>query len=198
MHLCSYVLMLFALAGCSGKYEYQPVKPITVSDTDVVKVVRAAEDVLTSMHFTIEKADPNVGFVRTKPLPAAQFFEFWRDDNAGSFNSAEANLHSVRRIAELEITEQGDALLITCDVQTQRLSLPEQNVAGSAYAYRMFSRSESSVQKLRLNPKQQSRMAWVNLGSDTELADKILKRLRKRLGEPTEKKVEDQEPGSPR
>jgi len=161
---------------------------------DKLKMMEIAEDVLAKMYFTIEKADadpatPGIntrlwrGFIRTRPLAGAQFFEFWRSDNVGADNWLESNLHSIRRVVELTMSEEegppqsGNLLCINCDVQKYRLSMPEHHVSSSARAYEMFSESSSALQNLRLNPEQKAGMAWIDLGKDTQLAAEILKRI---------------------
>jgi hypothetical protein len=130
------------LAGCAQPEPHKVVEQICLSDTHKPKAMQIAEDVLDRMNFTIAKADTEQGLIRTKPLPAAQSFEFWRSDNVGSFNSTEANLHSIRRTAELDISRQGGQLCINCDVKVQRLSLPENEVTSSGRSYAMFTRSK--------------------------------------------------------
>jgi len=177
--LIRYALIASALmlTGCARQQQFKAVEQICVSDTGKAEAMRIGEDVLGRMHFTIAKADAEQGLIRTKPLPAAQSFEFWRSDNVGSFNSTEANLHSIRRIVELDISQQGGQLCIVCNVKVQRLSLPEREVTSTARAYEMFSPSHPSIQRLRLHPEQKEKMAWVELGSDRQLATDILKRI---------------------
>jgi hypothetical protein len=157
--------------------------------------MEVAEDILVKMHFTIEKADTNPatlgidtrrwrGFIRTRPLTGAQFFEFWRSDNVGAGNWLESNLHSIRRVVELNMSEQdegppqsGNRLCINCDVQIYRLSLPERRLNSSARAYDMFSKSSPALQRIELNAEQKEDMAWIDLGKDTQLAAEILKRI---------------------
>ena len=129
------------------------------------------------MYFTIEKADAQNGLIRTRPLPGAQFFEFWRSDNIGTDNTIAANLHTIRRTVTLDINQQDQELRIGCEVQAQRLSLPERQVSSSARVYGMFSISSPSLQRLKLNPEQKKEMAWIDLGSDTRLEAEILKRI---------------------
>ncbi|MFQ6034300.1 MAG: hypothetical protein ACE5NM_00430, partial [Sedimentisphaerales bacterium] len=131
--LWSLVLSLFP-AGCAEQQRYETIEQICVPGVDKAEAMQIAEDVLAEMHFTIEKADLKTGIIRTRPLPGAQFFEFWRSDNVGVFNAAEANLHSIRRIAQIcirqktedrrrktDVCPQSCALCISCDVQVQRL-----------------------------------------------------------------------------
>ena len=156
---------------------YETVEQICLPDTQKLQAMQIAEDVLGRMHFTIAKADTDQGIIRTGLLPGAQFFEFWRSDNVGTFNSTEANLHSIRRIVELDISRQGGQLCISCDAKVQRLILPEREVTSGTRAYEMFSQSTPSIQRLKLSAEQKKGMAWVDLGKDTQLATEILKRI---------------------
>jgi len=185
--LLTVCVALLLLVGCAEQQrcEVEQTQVVTeqicVADLDMLAAMQIAEDVLAKMNFTIDKADTESGYIRTRPLPGAQFFEFWRSDNVGPFNSLEANLHSIRRIAELNIKRQDKGLSIGCDVMVQRLSLPEHQVSSSARAYEIFSESSLSLQRIRLNPEQKAGMAWVNLGQDRQLATEILKRIEKQI-----------------
>jgi hypothetical protein len=141
-------------------------------------LMEVAEDVLANMYFTIDKADTDSGLIRTRPLSGAQFFEFWRSDNAGTDNALAANLHTIRRTVTLDISQEGQELRIGCNVQAQRLSLPERQVSSSTTrVYGMFSQSSQSLQKLKLNPEQKKEMAWIDLDRDSRLEAEILKRI---------------------
>jgi hypothetical protein len=146
-------------------------------DIGTADLMEVAEDVLANMYFTIEKADADSGLIRTRPLPGAQFFEFWRSDNVGADNTLAANLHTIRRTVTLDISQQGQELRIGCNVQAKRLSLPERQVSNSARVYGMFSQSSQSLQRLKLNPEQKRQMAWIDLGRDSRLEGEILKRI---------------------
>jgi hypothetical protein len=180
-NLCTYALMTCALvfAGCAQQQRRAIAVP--VPDIGKAETMEVAEDVLARMHFTIEKADVPSGLIRTRPLPGAQFFEFWRSDNVGGKNSLQANLHTIRRTVELDISQHGDQLQIDCDVRVQRLSLPERDVSSSARAYGMFTRSSPSLQKMRFDTWQEKEIAWIDLEKDTRLAAEILKRIEKQL-----------------
>ena len=186
--LCTYALMSCALvlAGCAqppcflakagtGACQFR------VPDIRTAETMALAEEVLGKMHFTIEKADVQSGLMRTRPLSGAQFFEFWRSDNVGPDNSLAANLHTIRRTVELNISQEADQLCIRCDVRVQRLSLPERQVSSTARAYEMFSRSSSTLQRLTLNPEQKKNMAWIDLDKDVLLAEEILRRIEAKI-----------------
>jgi hypothetical protein len=182
-HKSTRLLMTCALilTGCARPQYNKTIGQICLPDTQKPQAMQIGEDVLGRMQFTIDKSDTDEGIIRTKPLPAAQSFEFWRSDNVGSFNSTEANLHSIRRTAELAISRKAGQLCINCNVKVQRLSLPERQVMGTGRSYEMFTRSTQSIQVLELHPEQKKDMAWVDLGSDKQLATDILKRIDKQL-----------------
>lgn len=169
------------LAGCAEQQQYQVAKPIFVENIDRLATMEIAEDVLAKMHFSIEKADAEVGLIRTAPLSGAQFFEFWRSDNAGPDNWLEANLNSIRRIAQLNVQQQDQWISIDCKVHVYRLSLPERDFGSSAHAYEMFSISSMALQRLSLGPEQIAGMAWIDLGQDEQLAAEILRRIEEQI-----------------
>lgn len=170
---------LLLITGCAQTQQFKAVEQICVPNLQKQQAMKAAEEVLGRMYFSIEKADAEQGLIRTRQLAGAQFFEFWRSDNVGGFNSAEANLHSIRRTVELNINRQDGQLCIGCNVKTQRLHLPEQPVTSAGQAYNLFSKSE--MQELKLNPEQQKAMAWVDLGRDSQLETEILKRIERQI-----------------
>ncbi len=182
-NLYFYVLMAcaLALAGCEQPQHYETVSQICPAGLNKQQAIRIAEDVLGEMHFTIAKSDAEFGVVKTRPLAGAQFFEFWRNDNVGSFNAAEANLHTIRRIAEVDIKQQGKQLCIRCNVNTQRLRLPEKEIRSRSRAYNLFSQSGPSMQTLNLNPRQKKGMTWVDLGNDDNLSAVILKKIENKI-----------------
>lgn len=175
-----FVVCGLLLAGCAEQQQYGAAEPLLMENIDKLRVMEIAEDVLVKMHFTIEKANPENGFIRTKPLQGAQFFEFWRSDSVGADNWLANNLHSIRRVVELNINEQDKDLHIDCDVKTYRLSLPEREIR-SAHAYDLFSASSPTLQRIQLHPEQKEDMAWIDLGKDEQLAAEILKRIEQQI-----------------
>ena len=172
--------MLF-FGGCAKEQQFEAIDEICLPGVNRAAAMEAAEEVLGEMHFTLEKSDAESGYIRSRPLPGAQGFEFWRKDNVGDFNRAQANLHSIRRTVELDISQQERELCIGCDVKVDRLNLPEYEVSSSSQAYRMFSRSGRARQQLEANATQEAGMSWIELGEDTRLSTEILKQLKEKL-----------------
>lgn len=120
------------------------------------------------MHFKVEKLDSDTGYIKTLPLPAAQFFEFWRKDNADKKTALEANIHSIRRIVELQIEQKNNQLCLSCNVTVQRLSVPDLDVESN----------RGGLQRPRLGPEGN---AWLDLEQDKKLATTILRQIEKRI-----------------
>lgn len=176
------------LLGCAAREQIYPAnEPLCPDKATRLDVMQAAEATLRAMHFVIDKLDVEHGVIRTRPLRGAQFFELWRSDNVDSFNTAEANLQTIRRSVELRINDDDGALCMDCTVPVQRLSLPENEVASTAQAYQMYSQSTRFLQRLELNPEQRKGMAWIDMGRDNRLEAKILKRIARKVKRPQEK-----------
>jgi len=175
------VAFVALIMGCAGQREGDTLRELCLVRANAGMVLEEAEDVLNRMHFEVEKSDAEAGYLRTRPLTGAQFFEFWRHDNIGVCNAAEANLHTIRRTVEVETKEKGGNLCVVCTVKTERLSLPERRVGVSTRAYGMFTKSEAGMQRLELSDRQRQQMEWVELGDDRLLAAGILRELEGRL-----------------
>ncbi len=187
MNLIKQILFLSACtvivisAGCSSQGQAEVIKQICVAAPGNEQVIEAAEAVLSGMHFDIDKSDTQQGFIRTRPLSGAQFFELWRDDTVGAFNFAESNMHSIRRIVELQIDQQSGQICLECDVSVQRLDMPEREISRSSQVSGVFSKSTSSMQRLKLNKGQRKEIRWDTLGNDSRLSTEILKRIENKL-----------------
>jgi len=176
-------LSLLVVAGCATP-QPQPAPrdgSVNIADISVAEAMAVTEAALSRMQFAIDKADPEQGIIRTKPLTGAQFFEFWRSDNVGPAQALEANLQTLRRSVELRLQPDGDQVRIDCHVHVQRLSLPANEVASVSQAYRMYSASTRTIQRLELEPEQQAGLAWIDLGEDPALAERILERILQRI-----------------
>jgi len=168
------------LAGCAAPQAQRPA-PLTLADLGKAQAMDLAEQVLRDMHFAIDKLDVGAGLLRTRPLSGAQFFEFWRRDNATPRATAEASLHSLRRTVEMRFEPGSGGLRVACDVQVERLSIPEMEIGGMAQAASLYTASDASLQRLQLNAEQARNMAWIALGPDPELEQAILDRLQAKI-----------------
>ena len=170
---------ILCLAGCTENNRIVTIEQICTSAVNKAEVMAAAEKVLAGMHFSVEKFDADAGYIKTEPLSGAQTFEFWRSDSVGSFNRAEADLQTIRRTVELNITDGNTPgqICVNCIATTERLSMP-QDLTASGQSQIVMSGRQRSVRKLS---GQKANLTWINLGRDNQLETEILKRIDKQL-----------------
>ncbi len=162
------------LSGCAKKFQLEPGVPLCVSYNSRPQFMELCEDALVGMQFVVEKYDLQGGYIKTRPLRGGQFFEFWRKDNVGFDNFAEANVQSLLRTIELNITETGNKFCVQCTSSVRRLSIPETDVVSFSHNAGIFTGGSVTMQKLRLN---NADIEWIELGADPRLETNILERI---------------------
>ena len=177
------VIVGVLLQGCAFEERMATGEPIYIEGVSREAVFSAAEAVLGEMSFTIEKSDIDAGVITTSSLRGGQFFEFWRNDNAGTRGVVESNIHSIQRAVELGISNLNGKVLVKCDVKVHRLSIPEKGFAGTSDAAGMFTTGGGGMQTLELNKEQRKQMAWIDVGADAELESRILELIRMKAKE---------------
>ncbi|MEN8126934.1 MAG: hypothetical protein ABFR90_03920 [Planctomycetota bacterium] len=175
------IAILFLVTGCASQQQVVSEDPACLPDTPTGQVMQAARAVLAGMHFDIEKYDTDARYIRTRPLSGAQFFEIWRQDNTSASAAAQANLHSIRRIVELELTPQGTATCMQCRVQILRLSIPEAPLAGTGRMSGVYTDSDSRYQSLQVDNSNVAQIEWLDAGTDQSLERKILNMIREQI-----------------
>jgi hypothetical protein len=174
--LAVFGILAAVLAGC-GKPQMMQAQPVCLEAISLDKLMQVVEKTLYAMRFEIEKYDVENGVIRTRPLRGGQFFELWRSDNAGGFNTAESNLQSLQRTVEITLQPQQAGICMQCQANTQRLSLPEEPIKGYYSATSLYTASTQSRQQLYVDNKRQEQLRWIDLGRDTALEQKILQRI---------------------
>ena len=173
-------LLFFGSSGCQRLEESELTLPasdaIYIEGVSRGEAMDAGEAALTRMRFVIDKFDVERGLIRTRYLSAGQFLEFWRKDNVGAERAAEANLHSIQRQATLHFTESNGKLRIQCQINTRRLSLPEQEIHGMSRAAGMFTGGGTTFQELKVEAQD---LSWMELGPDPGLENRILESITK-------------------
>ncbi len=171
------VFAMFVLAGCSQQAQVPTSQPLCVTSLDRSNTLEVAQDILTEMHFVIEKYDLEKGIILTRPLRGAQFFEFWRKDNAGFENKRLANMHSIMRTAELNIDEKDGQNCLTCKVDVKRISVEERPVTQVSALSNVYTGGSAGAQRLKIK----GQYDWIDMGNDTALESKILQRIGGRI-----------------
>jgi len=174
--LCSAVI-----CGCGKQAEIKESEPLCLVPTDREQFMEIAEDALVRMHFVIEKYDIDAGFIKTKPLSGAQFFEFWRKDNTSFKKGAQSNISSIQRTVQMTLDESDQGLCMKCDIKVQRLSIPEEEFLRMSRVQETFSEGSASLLSLRMPEKKQAQMTWIDYGRDPVLETKILNTIERKF-----------------
>lgn len=172
------------LFGCRAR-PVQHIEYIQPANVTAGQALQAADQVLGQMYFKVQTIDHHQGFVRTRPLPAGQLFEFWRKDNIGPYEHFQANIHSIQRVATVNIREENGQLTIGCDVQTYRISRPEPLRVHQMRAFSIFAREKTDITRIR-HAQRTVPVRWTELGPDPDLQTLILQRIDTKLRTQTE------------
>ena len=167
--------------GCAAQQPVQAPEPVCLTNTLPEQAMAAAQTVLEKMQFEIEKYDTDVMYVRTQPLSGAQFFEFWRKDNVSAYDNAQANLHSIRRTAELTFTPNGTTTCVECQVYVQRLSIPESPLISTSQMGGVHTKSHTRFQTLKVDAERMAMSEWVDEDPDHALEQRILNKIHGQL-----------------
>ena len=164
------LLAVVVLSGCSQPVDTTSTKPVCADSLDKMITMDIAQQILLEMNFVIEKYDTEKGVIITRPLRGSQFFEFWRNDNAGADSYSQANLHSLMRTVYVDVTEKFGMACLTCQVGVKRLSIPERPIDRLSRTSSVFTGGNSSMQRLELKGD----FDWIDMPDDKALAAKIL------------------------
>lgn len=175
------ILTALTLTGCAKQQEIKIIDSICITDATKAEIFDAAEKTLGDMYFRIAKVDTTGGYISTKPLPAAQAFEFWRKDNVDKASFAEANIHSLRRTVQMHIKKQKQQTCLTCDVLVERLSLAPQKGTDYWASSTKFEPRPVSDRNLKLLAEQQM---WIKMPNDKKLATVILNEINLKFKNP--------------
>ena len=170
--------VVFSL-GCEKQMQLEETMPICLNSVSMDHLFAAAESVLEEMQFQIDKADRETGQIITRPLRGGQFFELWRQDNTTATDTLESSIQSLQRIAEIRFDWTDNMACANCRVYVQRLSVPEQPLAGTSMRSSMLTNSSGTLQRLRMNPQIEEQVEWIYLGDDPALEQVILKKVQR-------------------
>lgn len=175
------VLVSLCVCGCGQPRQVVSTDPVCLPQVNSDQVMEAAYVVLTDMQFSIEKYDFEARYLRTRPLSGAQFFQVFRGDNASSYAAVEANMYSLRRTVEIEVTPFANRACIQCRAMVQQLSIPEKPLVGTSRMARQYTLGGRGDQSLQLDRQQAQQMEWLDCGADRALEEKIIEKIKQRL-----------------
>lgn len=169
------------LSGCGRPEQIISTDPVCLPKISSDAAMKAAHTVLSEMQFSIEKYDFEARYIRTRPLSGAQFFQVFRSDNASSYTAAEANMYSLRRVVEIEVTPFANRTCIQCRAMVQQLSIPEKPLVGTTHMAGQYTGSTLRNQTLQMDPQQAEQTEWLDRGADRALEEKIIEKIKKQI-----------------
>jgi len=176
----------------------QPTGPteMVLDIPDYDAFVDASLSVLRRYDFPPDRVDRPRGLVVTEPATSGQWFEFWRIDSQGGYQTLESSLHTLRRKVTVSIlpanTDNTDAQPTTrtaaaepapssrqyrlqVQVNKERYSAPERQITTASGALGIYNERIPTSEGLR---KASSRGAhWIPLGRDPLLEAVLLAEL---------------------
>ena len=192
--------ILLPLAGCAANYT-QPIvsqEPMTPQERNFETVWQGSIELLREYDFASNPLrggieDRRAGVIRTAPLVARHWFEFWRKDYAGEFDGVEGTLQTIYRQVTIRIkpaSPNSTRYVALVEVQTFRSDKTQRWQAhDSSTIYGMFQlpgQTSSQQQGLLLNePTEATGAAIVPLGRNLDLEAKMSMELAKLIANQT-------------
>ncbi|HDZ20511.1 hypothetical protein LCGC14_0162740 [marine sediment metagenome] len=171
------ICLAAAFVGCGPVLYTKPVlttEPVTEAQRHFEAHWQAGLEVLRRYQFKIDLQDRRRGLIRTEPMVARQFFEFWRRDATSAYDVAEASLQKVYLIANVQISRVGsDGTDYVSAVRIQRVRSDqiEARTTGTAGDQGSFGRASGTSGD---REEEDEGGSMVLLGEDRELAERIL------------------------
>ena len=174
------VLGVAALAGCTRPASVRFVNPMIFTAADPGEVAAAARRTLTELRFQIEYPPAAEGRITTESLTGASWFEFWRKDTRGAWQSLEASAHTTRRKATVAVTRKDKGCQVLVKIEKQRASAPNLGPDNIAEAFSRYHPEES--ERMRQNELAKTKYKWIDMGRDDALEQDILERIQLAVG----------------
>lgn len=168
------VFLVFFGFGCSKRVRIPVEQPVCIANGDVEGVMESCSSALKKFGFIIEKYDVDVGYIRTRPLRGGQLFEFWRRDNVGRENIKDSSIHSIRRVAEVQLRQDAGKICVECVVNVWRLGMENDEPLSWSEVQHMYTGGSES-----LSPTiEDEKTYWIEMGEDELLESELLRELK--------------------
>jgi hypothetical protein len=97
------ILVAITLPGCQAPVPPSGPTQIVLHVPDYDAFVDASLSVLRRYEFTPDRVDRSHGLIISQPTTSGQWFEWWRVDSLGGYQTLESSLHTTRRIVTVNI-----------------------------------------------------------------------------------------------
>lgn len=158
--------------------------PILV-DADYDVLFAGARAVLRDHRFTIFREDPRRGEIVTEPMTGQQFWEYWRADSAGLYNTLESSMHTILRTIDVRVyparDEQDQPIpgrqYLEVRAYTDRLSQPERAMTAVNQLPTTYKVGRGLTNALELEAEGAAQPRRVFLGRDALLEDWLIREM---------------------
>jgi hypothetical protein len=176
------------LVGCQAPRPVEAPTREVVAVADYESFVRESLTALRLQHFPPEYVDETRGLIVTAPATTGQWFEVWRNDARGPYQTLEANLHTMRRVVEVRLTPVGPqgaaaggvlpgepgAYALAVEARRQRYSTPPRQARSTSMALNLYHERMPTTAGV-LGPAPDT--VWIDLGRDAQLERFLLEQL---------------------
>jgi len=169
-----------AAAGCTVPAAPRFSNPMVFTNAAPSQVEVAAERIVMELRFEIERPPAGPGRITTLPLTGASWFEFWRRDTRGAYQSVEASAHTVRRLVTVQVTPRDKGCQVLVKVDKQRLSAPNVMPDNIAESFSKYDPQDSEL--VRQNELSAKKYKWLDSGRDEVLEQYILEHIQLAVG----------------
>ena len=146
-------------------------------------VWQQAIGVLTKAGFTLDRQDYRLGVLSTKPLPGAQFVEFWKPQHVNALNAMENTINTQRRIVRITISraEKPDFYEIGVQVLVERQTNPTEEIGGPIFVEGSGFGRNAVTLRSDYAPLKPEVGRWVTMGHDPDMEKKLIDALFERI-----------------
>ncbi len=190
------VFSLSALIGCQAPPAAEAPTAIELDVADYDTFVDTALSVLRRYDLPADYVDRWRGLIITEPATSGQWFEPWRVDSQGTYQTVEASLHTMRRKVRVDVLPVGEEpsrlpapLADSAQQQTpepgryrlqvrvdkERYHAPARQITTSSGALAMYSTRVPTQAGIRGRRSESNE--WVPLGRDVLLEQFLLDKL---------------------
>jgi hypothetical protein len=155
-----------------------------IYDASYDNIWKQGISILNDAGFVIDRQDYRLGVLTTKPLPSAQFIEFWKPQHASVTNAMENTVNNQRRSIRLSISKvegKPEFYEIGIQVLVERESNPSEQIGGPIFVEGSgFGRNSVTLRSDYATPVVEEGR-WSIVGHDPDTEAKLLDALFKRI-----------------
>lgn len=179
-------LLLPLLPGCQAPAAPDAPTEMSLHISDYDAFIDNSLTLLREFDFVPQRVDRTAGEIVTLPTTSGQWFEFWRGDVIGAYQSLESSLHTVRRSVAINLARDAEGpegdYRVAVTVAKTRYSAPDRQVTTPSGALAIYSDRLPTTEGLKKSATRGEH--WVELGRDGLLEARLLARLRRLAAEP--------------